>query len=141
MPAVRGTYRWDFYRDVDHLRQFRDEAYRAFLEDFRREGRRRYVPASLERLPFPDGAFTHALVSHFLFLYEDQLDLEFHRRALHELVRVTTREVRIYPLVNFGGERSRHFEALLKEFGIEERPVSFEFLRNATGCGILKARR
>src|SRR5262249_14351157 len=64
---------WDRFRDPDHLGECRLAAMRRFLTDFERgkqEGR--YVAASLPRLPFADGQFSLAVVSHLLFLYSGQ---------------------------------------------------------------------
>jgi hypothetical protein len=68
---------WDYFRDPEHLGQCRLAAMRQFLADFepgKQEGR--YVAASLPTLPFTDGQFSLALVSHLLFLYSEQLDLD-----------------------------------------------------------------
>jgi hypothetical protein len=40
------------------------------------------------------------LSSHLLFCWADRFDFEFHRIAIHELVRVTRGEVRIFPLLD-----------------------------------------
>jgi hypothetical protein len=66
----------------------------------------------LPALPFPAGSFELALCSHLLFLYSDLLDLEFHVRALTELLRVA-REVRLFPLLSLDLSRSRHLEAVV----------------------------
>jgi len=99
---------WDYFHDPDHLGQCRLAAMRRFLADFaagKAEGR--YVPAALPRLPFVDGQFDLALVSHLLFLYSERLDFEFHRAAVGELLRVA-REVRIFPLLTLGRRPSPH---------------------------------
>jgi hypothetical protein len=99
---------WDHFHDPDHLGQCRLAALRRFLADFeagKAEGR--YVTASLPRLPFEDGQFDLALVSHLLFLYSDQLDFNFHRAAVEELLRVA-REVRIFPLLTLERRPSPH---------------------------------
>jgi ubiquinone/menaquinone biosynthesis C-methylase UbiE len=50
------------------------------LEDFP-EGlkQNRYIPGELPSLPFDEKEFDLALCSHFLFLYTDNLSLEFHQ--------------------------------------------------------------
>jgi hypothetical protein len=62
-----------------------------------------YIPGMLPNLPLPDNAFDLTLCSHFLFLYEEQFDYDFHVAAVRELLRVTKvgGEVRLYPLVTF----------------------------------------
>jgi SAM-dependent methyltransferase len=99
---------WDHFHDPDHLGQCRLAAMRSFLADFeagKAEGR--YIMASLPYLPFEDGQFDLALVSHLLFLYSDQLDFNFHRAAVEELLRVA-REVRIFPLLTLERRPSPH---------------------------------
>ena len=46
-----------------------------------------------------------ALCSYLLFLYMDNLSLEFHLRSLEELCRVSN-EIRIFPLMDFNANRS-----------------------------------
>lgn len=94
---------------------------------------RRYVEAALPALPFADRSFDLALCSHFLFLYSDQLDLEFHLDALREMLRVAA-EVRVFPLLQIGGAPSPHLTgavAALRAEGIEAtvEPVPYEFQR------------
>jgi hypothetical protein len=99
---------WDHFHGPDHLGQCRLAAMRHFLADFEAgKVAGRYVTASLPRLPFEDRQFDLALVSHLLFLYSGQLDFEFHRAAVEELLRVA-REVRIFPLPTLGRRPSPH---------------------------------
>jgi SAM-dependent methyltransferase len=103
---------WDTIRSVEELGRIRMQAMQTFLDDY--EGGRaagRYVEAELPALPFSDAQFDLALCSHFLFLYSEQLDELFHRAAIFELCRVA-REVRIFPLLELGGARSRHLSAM-----------------------------
>src|SRR5262245_18250979 len=93
------NYIWDYFRDADHLGRHRLATMKRFLADFdtgRVEGR--YLAESLPALSFADGQFDLALCSHLLFLYTEQLSLEFHLAAIRELCRVA-REVRIFPLL------------------------------------------
>jgi SAM-dependent methyltransferase len=132
--AVRDlrTYRWDFYKSPENLRGFRERAYRTFLEDYRaRHGR--YVAGRLPKLPFRDGQFDLTLVSYLLFVYEDQLDYEFHKHSLLEIMRVTRGEARIYPIVTFEAERSSYLAQLrldteLRHLELSEVETDFEFL-------------
>jgi hypothetical protein len=127
---------WDYFHDPDHLGRCRLAAMRRFLADFdrgRAEGR--YVTASLQVLPFPDGRFDLAVVSHLLFLYEGQLNLEFHRAAVDELLRAAG-EVRIFPLLTLERKPTAHLDPIrsrLAEKGVraEVRPVPYEFQRGA----------
>lgn len=138
IDAVKGlkTYRWDFYQSPENLRRFRERAYRTFLDDYRRHGRTRYVPGRLPALPFADGQFDLTLVSYLLLVYEDQLDYDFHKRSLLEIMRVTRGEARLYPTVSFEAVRCGHLDRLkndgeLRHFGFEEVRTDFEFLINS----------
>ncbi len=75
-----------------------------FLTDYQPDGTR-YVAASLPSLPFPDNHFTLALSSHLLFSYPDFLSFELHVASLLELARVTSGEVRAFPLVDTASVR------------------------------------
>ena len=106
----RDGFVWEQFRDPDHLGACRLSAMRRFLADFEAgKQEHRYVAASLPAVPFPEGRFTLALVSHLLFLYSDQLDLDFHIAAAEELLRVAG-EVRVFPLLDLGRHWSRHVE-------------------------------
>ncbi|GGJ07199.1 hypothetical protein GCM10010885_15430 [Alicyclobacillus cellulosilyticus] len=138
MEAVQRAaerYRWEIFRDVDHLRQARMEALAACVADMRQHPSR-YVPVVLPDLPFSDARFDMTLSAHFLFMYSDRLDEAFHRATLAELMRVTRHQVRIFPTVDLHGRRYEHMDALLawaRTQGWEAREVRvpYEFQRNA----------
>lgn len=143
MRSAAYRFRWNFYGSEEAVHRRRREALEFFLADF--EGKRgtRYIPASLPELPFDNDAFGLALSSHFLFLYGDELDCEFHIAAVRELARVA-REVRIFPLINLDGRPSSHLPAVMSELetaGLfpELVPVPFEFQIGATK--MLRVRR
>ncbi len=138
VEAVRDlkTYRWDFYKSPEHLRTFRERAYKSFLADYRNGDAARYVAGRLPVLPFRDGEFDLTLVSYLLFIYEDQLDYEFHKRSLLEIMRVTRDEARVYPVVTFEAKRCNFLDRLqadpeLTHLGFEEVRTDFEFLLNS----------
>jgi hypothetical protein len=129
-------YIWDTFGSPEGLGRARMTAMRAFLADYKRgkqEGR--YVNARLPALPFPDKAFGLALCSHLLFLYSDHLSLAFHRAAIAELCRVA-KEVRVFPLLDLGNQKSVHLEPItskLQNAGCEARcvQVDYEFQKGA----------
>ena len=125
---------WDSIRSVENLGRIRMTAMEAFLRDY--DGGTasgRYVAAALPALPFGHTSFDLALCSHFLFLYSAQLDEAFHLDAIRELCRVAG-DVRIFPILALGGQRSPYVErcqAQLRQAGHEvtiER-VPYEFQR------------
>jgi hypothetical protein len=130
------VYRWDFYGDPQGMRKFREQAYRTFLQDFRAAGPKRYLPGSLPRLPLPARRFDLALVSYFLFVYEDHFSYDFHRDSILELMRVTHGEARLYPTVTFEGVKSQYLPRLARDPALQhldftEISTDFEFLVNS----------
>lgn len=131
-------FSFDRVPDFGELERCRREALEGFVADYGpglAQGRYRY--GSLPRLPFEDGAFDTVLCGHFLFLYAGDRDgprgLAFHELAVSELMRVCSREARIYPLVDQDGERPDYFDELMEalpgELRIEQ--VQYGFLRNS----------
>ena len=126
------AYKWDFYKSPEGMRQYRERAYKKFLQDFE-SNPNRYVYGQLPNLSFADRQFDLTLASNLLFVYEDQLDYEFHKRSLLDIMRVTSREARFYPLVNFRAERCKFVEQAKADpafaaFNFEEIATEFEFL-------------
>jgi hypothetical protein len=124
---------WDTIPSVDELGRVRLAAMEEFLDDYGRgKAEGRYVEAELPRLPFANSSFDLALCSHLLFLYSLQLDEEFHRASIRELCRIA-HEVRIFPLLALGGQRSSHVDRTIAELrtaghdvSIEEVPYEFQ---------------
>jgi hypothetical protein len=135
---------WDLIASVDELGRLRHAAMDTFLRDYptgRSEGR--YVAGSLPALPFVSEAFALALCSHFLFLYTGQTTLEFHVAAVEELCRVAG-EVRIFPLLALGGQRSPYVSSVERHmtgrgYGVSIERVPYEFQRG--GNQMLRIRR
>lgn len=127
-------YVWDSFRDADDLGDHRLAAMDRFLDDFaNRKDQGRYVAAALPRLPFADGEFDLALVSHLLFLYSDHLDERAHLASAFELLRVA-HEVRIFPLITLERRWSRHIDPVRSAlegagYTVEIVTVSYEFQR------------
>jgi hypothetical protein len=141
-----GRFVWTRFRDPHHLGECRLAAMRRFLADYdcgRRE--ERYVAASLPQLPFADGQFPLAVVSHLLFLYGDRLDLGFHLAAVGELLRVAG-EVRLFPLLGLDGQPSPHVgplrDRLVAGGGlVRVEPVSYEFQKGGDQMMVVRGVR
>ncbi|TLS54267.1 class I SAM-dependent methyltransferase [Paenibacillus antri] len=121
LERARDRFDWTFYGSPEAHRAKREASLERFIADYRAEaeaGTGSYTAASLPRLPFEDDAFALTLCSHFLFLYEEQFGIEFHRDALRELYRVTRPggEVRIYPLYTLKHERYPGLDDIVREF-------------------------
>ncbi len=130
--AAADRFVWDDYRSPEALEATRLSAMKHFLEDYEEgRGAGRYLDAALPALPFDDGAFDLALCSHFLFLYAEAHDFDFHLASALELSRVA-RETRIFPLLDLDGHRSPHLTPLLDALtthglATEVREVGYEF--------------
>lgn len=135
MPGVADMYLWNYFKDIQSLNNNREKAYKSFIEDFKKYRTRRYVPVEFPVTNFMNHQFTIVLASHFLFLYEDHLDYDFHKKTILELLRVTSKELRIFPIVNFKGKRSMFVETVMQDedfgrFQISIKRVDHEFIRN-----------
>jgi hypothetical protein len=111
--ANQDRFLWREFPTPEALGEARMAAMRDFLQDYetgRQEGR--YVCASLPALPFPDRCFDLALCSHFLFLYADNLSLQFHVHCVRELMRVAG-ETRIFPLLDANARPCAYLDAVL----------------------------
>ncbi|RUS46080.1 SAM-dependent methyltransferase [Cohnella sp. AR92] len=135
MGKVQTNYVWEYFRSVDDLKNHRYQALTDCSND-RRKHPERYVAATLPVLPFENKQFDLTLSAHFLFMYSDRLDYEFHRRTIQELLRVTKKEIRIFPLTNLSAEKYHLLDkiiAYLHEQGCttEEVMVDYEFQKGA----------
>ena len=125
---------WSHIGSVEELADVRMAAMRRFLSDYesgRKEGR--YLQGALPSLSFADNAFDLGLCSHFLFLYSAHFDLGSHLDSIAEMCRVCG-EVRIFPLLQLGGECSPFVEPVCAHFRskglrVEIVEVPYEFQR------------
>jgi len=107
---------WRHVRSVEELGRIRMNAMQRFLSDYTRGKKAgRYRPESLPSLAFADDQFELALCSHFLFLYSDSLDLEFHIASIREMCRVAG-EARVFPLLQLGSIPSPHVAPVTDHF-------------------------
>jgi hypothetical protein len=136
MEETKKNYIWDFFHSVDDLMSTRVKAL-SDTADHMRENKGQYVAAELPHLPFEDQVFDLTLSAHFLFMYADKLNFNFHLDTIKELMRVTSREIRIFPLVDQTGIKYPEIEKLKKEirtlgWDSEERSVPYEFQKGAS---------
>jgi hypothetical protein len=131
----KPVYKWDFYKSPLGMREYRARAYQSFLKDFATHGEH-YVAGELPRTPFADHQFDLALVSYLIFVYEDQLNYQFHKQTLQELMRIARREIRVYPIVTFEAQpsdclRKIREDSTFAHWNFEIVPTDFEFLRSS----------
>ncbi|WP_420263665.1 hypothetical protein [Candidatus Magnetominusculus dajiuhuensis] len=135
MPGVSHLYNWEYFKDVESLKAARQRAYKLFVGDFQRQGHRRYITCEYPHTDFSNNQFSITLISHFLFLYDGRLDYEFHRETIKECMRITSKEIRIFPIVNLEGEQSPYVEKILNDEAFFDctkdiQAVDYNFIRN-----------
>lgn len=135
LEKVKDNFVWEHFKSIEELTLARSEALHSNTTH-RRQAPERYVPVILPDLPFSDREFDLTLSAHFLFMYSDRLDCDFHLRTIHELMRVTSKELRIFPLVDLSCKRFVHLEQLMDElasqgFMVEELEAPYEFQKGA----------
>jgi hypothetical protein len=130
-------YNWNFYKTIENLKAQRTLALTKFLSDYiQGQKEKRYLKASLPCLPFEDGSFDLVLSGHFLFTYANKFDFEFHKKSVLDLYRISSGEVRIYPIQQRSSQTYSELNkllSLLKEHNITYRilKVPFEFQKGS----------
>ncbi len=142
MEKVKGKYKWSFFKTIEELRKHRKSALHNCVADMVTHPER-YNPVTLPSMPFKDNEFDILLSAHFLFMYADRLDYDFHLSTIKEMLRVTKEEIRIFPIVDLEGNRYEHLDRLytfLHERGcsVEEKVVPYEFQENANMMLVIK---
>lgn len=143
LPDIADLFVWNFFKDIQALEANRKKAYKLFIEDFRIHWTKRYVSVKYPSTDFHDNQFTITLVSHLLFLYEDKLDYDFHKKTISELLRITSKEIRIFPIVNLKGIKSQFIEHLMHDKDFENlhifiKKVNYEFIKNGNEMMVIK---
>ncbi|WP_427159299.1 SAM-dependent methyltransferase [Aliinostoc sp. HNIBRCY26] len=125
---------WKYHKSPDGLRKNREQVTQLFCADFelgKYEGR--YEVGELPKLKYQDGEFDLGLSSHFLFLYSDHFDENFHLESIREMLRVC-KEVRIFPLLTLMLQRSPHLPSIVEQlekqgYQCEIHQVEYELQR------------
>ena len=123
---------WSGIGSVEELFKIRMESMKEFLSDYEAgKHDKRYIAAELPFLPFESNQFDLSLSSHFLFLYTENLSLEFHLKSIDEMLRVS-KEVRIFPLLDMNATTSPYVNPVIDRFSqkgydVETVRVNYEF--------------
>lgn len=142
--ATPNDWVWSYHKSPDDLKANRIKVIHQFLQDYETgkiEGR--YTTAELPTLPFASKQFSLALCSHFLFLYSDHFDVEFHLKSIKEMLRVAS-EVRIFPLLTLMLKRSPHLDpviqTLLEEnYSVSIQPVPYELQKGGNEMLVVRS--
>ena len=127
LARVPEFYSWQMYSNIEDLRRSRADSLKEFISDYRAkeqvnnhsENYKRYVKAILPNLPFSDKSFDLVLSSNFLFYYHNMFDYDFHHNSILEMLRVSSKEVRIFPVQKPDAKIPEYFDALMES--INER--------------------
>lgn len=146
MEKNRQGYVWNYYDSPEHLVKMRLAAMNLFLSDFdrgKKEGR--YIEGALPVLPLADQSFDLVLCSHCLFTYSNHFDLDFHQQSIRDMCRVG-KEVRIFPLLEVDGKRSRYLENIIDnlkkghQIAAEIVEVPYEFQKGGSQMLLLQSK-
>jgi ubiquinone/menaquinone biosynthesis C-methylase UbiE len=132
---------WSFFSDLDDLKEQRNHACSEFIQDYRNH-RKRYIAADLTHLPFEDNSFKMVLCSHLLFIYDHRLDYEFHLKSIKEMLRVSSSELRIYPLVKNRGMKSEFVKRIINDLhDVDADIVKVDYEFRKGGNEMIKIRK
>jgi hypothetical protein len=133
---IKELYKWGYFKNLQDLKGTREYAYKLFLNDYKINKGKYYIYSEFPDSSFSNNEFDIVLVSHFLFLYDELFTYEFHKKVIKELCRIAKCEIRIYPLINLQGEKSKYVDLLINDsdfpcadFSIEK--VNYEFVHGA----------
>lgn len=135
---------WKNFSNADELGRVRLATMEKFLLDYEvGKAAGRYLDQSLPNLEIADNQFELCLCSHLLFLYSQQLSLDFHINSIFELLRISP-EVRIFPLLNLDCQISPYLEPVVQELSskgisVKLETVDYEFQKG--GNQMLKISR
>jgi len=124
------------FANLEEVRAARKKAYTLFLQDFAKN-RWRYIDAKFPYTPFiKTDNFEMSLVSYLLFFYDKYLNYDTHVKILKELLRVTTGEVRIYPVTNMVFQESPFVERAMNDpafsgVSFQTRKTEYEFIKGS----------
>jgi hypothetical protein len=132
VSMVPSSWTWLRHQTVPALREHRVKTLHRFLNDIASAQTQRYVAAALPELPFRTAGFDVALCAHLLFVWSKQLDLEFHRRAIAEMLRVAA-EVRMFPTGrNLAARRSPYADRVAEDALANGNQVRFQNLKEGS---------
>lgn len=127
-----SRYLWTYFANPDELGRARLGAMEKFLGDYEaRKVAGRYLNRSLPDLDLLEDKFDLCVCSHLLFLYSEQLSLEFHISSIYELLKISS-EVRIFPLLKLDCQPSPYLDPVIQElanngFNVRVQRVEYEF--------------
>ena len=140
----KDNFIWTKIKDLDELEKIRMGAMNNFIDDF--EGGRsekRYIPHELpNKTDFSDKHFDIGLSSHFLLLYT-QLGLDFHVKAIDEILRIC-KEVRIFPILDLDAKESTMLKPIIenynKNYDVKIEKTDYKFQKDGDKMLVIKSK-
>ena len=133
----QNDFVWSNIKNVDELIDIRLTAMSNFIKDYENgKKEKRYIHQELPKLSFENNSFDIVLSSHFLFLYSEHFNLQFHIDSILEMCRVSKQSVKIFPLLDLKNQKSEYLEPILdilKNKGFKTKIVktNYEFQKGA----------
>lgn len=121
------NFLWNSFKNIDDLLEKRLASMKLFLEDFE-ENKQNYIYKELPALGLEENSYDIVLCSHFLFLYSKQLNFDFHLNSILELIKVSKKELRIFPIKDLENNKSIHIDKILKV--LEEKGYKTEIKKS-----------
>ena len=115
VKATPDDWTWSYHKSAEDLKSSRINVTKSFVKHFEEfKNTDRYIIGELPSLLFKANEFNLALCSHFLFLYSDHFNYEFHLLSILEMLRVS-KEVRIFPLMTLMLQKSPYVDQIIKD--------------------------
>ncbi|AJA48581.1 hypothetical protein CPAST_c25120 [Clostridium pasteurianum DSM 525 = ATCC 6013] len=146
VSTIKELYKWNFFKDIEQLKSHRERAYRGFIKDFKLHKEDRYISSEFPSNNFKGNQFDISLISHFLFLYDEHMSYEFHKQIINEIIRITKKEIRIFPIANLKAQRSPFIEKFMKDkafnnYEINIVKVNYEFIKAGNEMLVVKIKQ
>jgi hypothetical protein len=140
LSKLTQTFDWSYYGSPEQHREKRVRSLDIFINDYAKaDADQTYFTSALPELSFASNTFSLVLCSHFLFLYQEQFDYNFHINAVIEMLRVSRAggQIRIYPIFDFKGLPFLNLEKLMSQIGehgaiAELAPSELPFIPGST---------
>ncbi|MGZ7070142.1 MAG: methyltransferase domain-containing protein [Methanobacterium sp.] len=134
LSDIESYFVWDYFNDLDEIKETRIKACKDFCRHYK-NNREKYIKGDLTDLPFKDDTFSLVLCSHLLFIYDHRLSYDFHIKSINEMLRVSSREVRLYPLVKHKAKKSEYVNKVMNDLSekadLRIEKVNYEFRKGA----------
>jgi len=115
VKATPDNWTWSYHSCPDGLLRAREKVLDEFLSDFVTGiDQGRYIEGSLPDTGLEESSCDLALCSHFLFLYSEHFDYDFHIASIREMCRLAD-DVRVFPILTLKQDISPYLYPIMNE--------------------------